>query len=134
VAIKILPEEFSRDYDSLSRFFSEAELLASLNYSNIAGIHDLQEANGSRYLVLELVEEQTLAYRLKREPIPLDEAVPIAKQIVRMSTSWRPTATRCWSRVIQATGPGVTGAGAVTGAVISAGFFGGFPALPEPAL
>jgi Tol biopolymer transport system component len=82
VAIKILPEEFSRDADRLSRFQREAEVLASLNHPNIAGIHDLQEANGSRFLVLELVEGKTLADRLKRGPIPLDEAVPIAKQIV----------------------------------------------------
>jgi serine/threonine protein kinase len=82
VAIKILPEEFSRDADRVRRFQREAEMLASLNHPNIAGIHDLQEANGSRYLVLELVEGETLADRLKRGPIPLDEAVPIAKQIV----------------------------------------------------
>jgi serine/threonine-protein kinase len=82
VAIKILPEEFAQDSDRVSRFQREAEVLASLNHPNIAGIHDLQEANGSRYLVLELVEGETLADRLKRGPIPLDEAVPIAKQIV----------------------------------------------------
>src|SRR5215467_4405658 len=82
VAIKILPEEFARDADRVSRFQREAEVLASLNHPNIAGIHDLQEANGSRYLVLELVEGETLADRLRRGPIPLDEAVPIANQIV----------------------------------------------------
>src|SRR6516165_6397366 len=82
VAIKILPGEFAQDSDRVSRFQREAEVLASLNHPNIAGIHDLQEANGSRFLVLELVEGETLADRLKRGPIPLDEAVPIAKQIV----------------------------------------------------
>src|SRR5215831_7900378 len=60
----------------------EAEVLASLNHPNIAGIHDLQEANGSRFLVLELVEGETLADQLARGPIPLDQVVPIAKQIV----------------------------------------------------
>jgi serine/threonine protein kinase len=81
VAIKILPDEFSRDPDRVSRFQREAEVLASLNHPNIAGIYDLEEANGSRFLVLELVEGETLQERLKRGPIPLDEALPIAKQI-----------------------------------------------------
>ena len=61
VAIKILPDEFSRDPDRVSRFQREAEVLASLNHPNIAAIYDLQEANGSRFLVLELVEGETLA-------------------------------------------------------------------------
>src|SRR6516165_4693001 len=74
VAIKILPEEFARDAERVSRFQREAEVLASLSHPNIAGIHDLAEANGSRYLVLELVEGETLADSLKRGPIPLDEA------------------------------------------------------------
>jgi serine/threonine protein kinase len=55
---------------------------SSLNRPNIAAIYDLREANGSRFLVLELVEGETLADRLKCAPIPLDEAVPIAKQMV----------------------------------------------------
>src|ERR1700746_1707202 len=70
VAIKILPEEFSRDADRVSRFQREAELLASLNHPNIAAIYDLEEAGGSRYLVLELVEGETLADRLKRGQLP----------------------------------------------------------------
>src|SRR5215469_13362475 len=82
VAIKILPEEFSRDADRLSRFQREAEVLASLNHPNIANIYHLEEQNGSRYLVLELVEGETLAERIARGPIPLDEAVQVAKQIV----------------------------------------------------
>src|SRR5215831_5608378 len=69
VAIKILPDEFSRDPDRISRFQREAEVLAALNHSNIAAIYDLQEASGSRYLVLELVDGETLADRLKRGPI-----------------------------------------------------------------
>jgi serine/threonine protein kinase len=59
VAIKILPDEFSRDADRVRRFEREAEVLASLNHPNIAAIYDLQEANGSRFLVLELVEGET---------------------------------------------------------------------------
>src|SRR5436853_5604613 len=61
VAIKILPEEFSRDEDRVSRFQREAEVLASLNHTNIASIHDFQEANGSRFLIMELIEGETLA-------------------------------------------------------------------------
>jgi serine/threonine-protein kinase len=71
VAIKILPDEFNR----------EAEVLASLNHPNIAAIHDFQEASGSRFLVLELVEGETLADRIARGPIPVEEALEIAKQI-----------------------------------------------------
>jgi serine/threonine protein kinase len=81
VAIKTLPEEFSHDADRLSRFQREAEVLASLNHPNIAAIYDLQEAEGSRFLVLELVEGETLAERIGRGPIPIDEALPIAKSI-----------------------------------------------------
>src|SRR5213083_983978 len=81
VAIKILPDEFSRDAERVSRFQREAEVLASLNHPNIAAIHDLQEANGSRYLVLELVEGETLADRIARGPIPVEEALDIAKDI-----------------------------------------------------
>src|SRR5499433_3852805 len=81
VAIKILPAEFSRDLDRVSRFQREAEVLAALNHPNIAAIYDLQEANGSRYLVLELVDGETLADRIARGPIPVEEALNIAKQI-----------------------------------------------------
>src|SRR5215475_8066457 len=81
VAIKFLPEEFSSDSDRTSRFQREAELLASLNHPNIGAIYDLEEANGSRFLVLELVEGETLAERIARGSIPLDEALSIAKQI-----------------------------------------------------
>src|SRR6201993_2449824 len=69
VAVKILPDEFSRDADRVSRFQREAEVLASLNHPNIAGIYDVQEAQGMRFLVLELVEGETLADRISRGPI-----------------------------------------------------------------
>src|SRR5215468_9661319 len=81
VAIKILPDEFARDADRVSRFQREAEVLASLNHANIASIYDLAEANGSRYLVLELVEGETLAERIARGPIPVEEALNIAHSI-----------------------------------------------------
>ncbi len=81
VALKILPEAFAADPERLARFQREAEVLASLNHPNIAQIHGLEEADGVRALVLELVEGPTLADRIKQGPIPLDEALPIAKQI-----------------------------------------------------
>src|SRR2546425_9074805 len=81
VAIKLLPDEFSRDLDRLSRFQREAEVLASLNHPNIAAIYDVAEANGSRYLVLELVEGETLADRIARGPVPVEDALDIAKNI-----------------------------------------------------
>ena len=81
VAIKSLPEEFSRDADRVRRFQREAEVLASLNHPNIAAIYDLHHVNDSRYLVLELVEGETLADRVKRGALPVEEALEIAKNI-----------------------------------------------------
>src|SRR5215470_920637 len=81
VAIKILPGEFSRDPERVARFQREAEVLASLNHPNIAGIYDLEEAAGSRFLVLELVGGETLAERIARGPIPVEEALRIGKAI-----------------------------------------------------
>src|SRR5262245_17041122 len=81
VAIKILPEEFSRDPERVARFQREAEILASISHPNIAAIYDLEEANGIRLLVLELVDGETLAGRIARGPIPIDEALRIAAQM-----------------------------------------------------
>src|SRR5215510_8321932 len=81
VAIMILPDEFSRDPARVSRFQREAEVLASLNHSNIGSIYDLQEANESRFLIMELVEGETLAERISRGPLPIEEVLDIAKQI-----------------------------------------------------
>src|SRR5499426_1384319 len=81
VALKILPESFATDPERLARFQREAEVLASLNHPNIAAIHGLEESNGTRALVMELVEGETLADRISRGPIPIDEALPIATQI-----------------------------------------------------
>jgi eukaryotic-like serine/threonine-protein kinase len=78
VAIKFLPEEFSRDPSRVNRFQREAEVLASLNHPNIAAIYDVQEAGETRFLVLELVEGETLAERIQRGPIPVEEALDIA--------------------------------------------------------
>ena len=81
VALKILPEAFATDPDRLARFQREAQVLASLNHPNIAQIHGLEESGDTRALVLELVEGPTLADRIAHGAIPLDEALPIAKQI-----------------------------------------------------
>ena len=81
VALKILPDAFAADPDRLARFTREAQILASLNHPNIAAIYGIEEAEGTRALVLELVEGQTLADRIAKGAIPIDEALPIAKQI-----------------------------------------------------
>ena len=81
VALKVVPEAFARDAERMVRFEREAKLLASLNHPNIASIYGLEESNGVRALVMELVEGPTLADRIKQRLIPLDEALPMAKQI-----------------------------------------------------
>ena len=81
VALKILPESFATDSDRLARFQREAEVLASLNHPNIAAIYGLEQSDGAQALVMELVEGPTLADRIAEGPIPVDEALPIAKQI-----------------------------------------------------
>ncbi len=81
VAIKTLPEEFAQDEERLARFEREAKLLASLNHPNIATIHGLEEDNDTRFLVLELVEGDTLADRLKHGAIPVEESLKLALQI-----------------------------------------------------
>ena len=81
VAIKILPDEFASDSDRVIRFQREAEVLASLVHPNVAGIYDIQESRGTRFLILELVEGETLADHIARGPIPVDEALAIAIQI-----------------------------------------------------
>jgi serine/threonine protein kinase len=81
VAIKVLPEAFSRNKERLARFRREARLLASLNHPNIATLFDFQESDGVHYLVLELVPGKTLAERIDKGPLPFEEALPLFKQI-----------------------------------------------------
>jgi len=81
VAIKALPQEFQQDRERLARFEREARLLASLNHSNIAAIHGLEDQGGARFLVMELVEGETLAERLAAGALPLDESLSVAGQI-----------------------------------------------------
>ncbi len=81
VAIKTLPPEVTGDSERLARFQREAHLLASLNHPHIAAIYGLEEEDGGPFLVLELVEGEDLAERLKRGAIPVDEAIEMARQI-----------------------------------------------------
>ena len=81
VAIKVLPEEFAKDMDRVARFQREAKLLASLNHPNIAAIHGLEESGGTNFLVLELVEGETLADQIKKGPVPVEESLKLALQI-----------------------------------------------------
>jgi serine/threonine-protein kinase len=81
VAIKVLPESVATDPDRLARFEREAKTLAALNHPNIAQIYGLERSGGTQAIVMELVEGETLADRIARGPIPIDEALPIAKQI-----------------------------------------------------
>jgi serine/threonine-protein kinase len=89
VALKILPQQFVLDPDRLARFKREAQVLASLNHPNIAAIYGFEESTPStssglaavQALVLELVEGPTLADRIAQGPIPLDEVLPIARQV-----------------------------------------------------
>ena len=81
VAIKVLPEAFSKDKDRLARFEREARLLASLNHPGIATLYGLEESDGQQFLVMELVEGETLAARIARGPIPIDEALRLFAQI-----------------------------------------------------
>src|SRR6516165_1966565 len=82
VAIKVLPETVAKDASRLARFQREAETLAALNHPHVAQIYGLEKSAGITALVMELVEGPTLAERIARGPIPLDEALPVAKQIL----------------------------------------------------
>jgi Tol biopolymer transport system component len=81
VAIKVLPESVAADAERMARFQREAEILASLNHPNIAAIYGLERSGGTTAIVMELVEGPTLADRIAQGAIPIDEALPIAKQI-----------------------------------------------------
>ena len=81
VALKVLPEAFVADRDRLARFQREAEILASLNQTNIAQVYGLESAGGQTAIVMELVEGPTLADRIKAGPIPPDEAMGVALQV-----------------------------------------------------
>lgn len=80
-ALKVLPDAFAADAGRLARFQREAQVLASLNHPNIAHVYGLEQSDGVQALVMELVEGPTLADRIAQGPIPVDEALPITRQI-----------------------------------------------------
>ena len=81
VAIKVLPERFTQDTERLARFQREAQVLASLNHPNIAAIHSFEHSDGVHFLAMELVEGETLAERVAKGPLPVEEALEISRQI-----------------------------------------------------
>jgi serine/threonine protein kinase/Tol biopolymer transport system component len=81
VAIKVLPDEFARDAERLARFQREAKVLASLDHPNIAAIYGLEDSDGTHALVMQLAEGPTLADRIRQGPIPIEDALLIARQI-----------------------------------------------------
>jgi serine/threonine-protein kinase len=81
VALKFLPDAFAGDPERMGRFEREAKVLASLNHPNIAAIYGLEQAEGKRFLVLELVKGETLAQRLSKGSLPINEALAICRQI-----------------------------------------------------
>jgi serine/threonine protein kinase len=84
VALRVLPHAFALDPERIARFTREAQMLAALNHPNIAAIHTLEEWNGIRFLVLELVEGETLADRLRKGPLEANEVATIGNQICRL--------------------------------------------------
>ena len=81
MALKVLPDRFSRNAERVARLEREAQVLASLNHPNIATIHGIERVEGISALVLEMVEGMTLAEKLRRGPLPIDESLDIAYQI-----------------------------------------------------
>ena len=81
VAIKVLPREMSGDPERIARFEREARSLATLQHPNVASIYGFETADGIRFLVMELVEGEDLSQRLARGPIPLEQAVEVARRI-----------------------------------------------------
>ena len=81
VALKILPQQFASDSQRMARFQREAEVLASLNHPNIAAIHSFEHSDDIHFLVLELVEGETLAERVAKGPVPVEEALEVCRQI-----------------------------------------------------
>ena len=91
VAIKVLPDSFASDADRLARFTREAQTLASLNHPNIAQIHGLEESNGVRALVMELVEGEDLSQRIARGPI---RSTRRCRSRSRSPRRWKPRTSR----------------------------------------
>ena len=78
VAIKVLPDTYASDPERVARFHREAQAVAALNHPNIAAIYELSESGETKFLVLELVEGETLADRMRRGPVPIEESLAVA--------------------------------------------------------
>jgi len=89
VALKILPEAVAHDDDRLARFTREAQALAALNHSSIAAIYGIEDSGAVRAIAMELVEGEDLSLRIARGALPLDEALPIARQMAEALASGR---------------------------------------------
>ena len=99
VAIKVLPEDFAQNSERLTRFEREAKILASLKHENIGHLYDFQEEGDVRYLVLELIEGETLADRIERGPLPVKETLPLFIQIAEaLEAAHENGITDCWYR------------------------------------
>ncbi len=81
VAIKVLPDFYARDPERVARFQRKAKVLASLNHPHIAAIYGFEESDNKRFLVMELVEGETLSKRIKAGPVPVEDALSVGKQI-----------------------------------------------------
>ncbi len=81
VALKVLPKAFAQDPERVARFRREAQVLAQLNHPNIAAIYSVEDSEGTHFLVMELALGETLRDRIKRGPVPIEEALDISKQI-----------------------------------------------------
>src|SRR5512136_1284083 len=81
VAIKVLPDEFAHDAERLARFPREADVLSSLNHPNIATLYGLEESDGKHFIIMELVDGDTLAHRLVKGSLPVEEALEVCRQV-----------------------------------------------------
>ena len=93
VAIKVVSSHLASDPEARARFDREARAIAALNHPHICTLHDVGHERGVDFLVMELIEGETLARRLQRKPLPLEEAVTIAIEMARALPSTRPTGT-----------------------------------------
>jgi serine/threonine protein kinase len=101
ISASSVPEAFALHSDRLARFKREAQVLASLNHANIAAIYGFEDSNGVQALVLELVEGSTLPDRIAQGPVPLDEALHIARQVTMSPETASDSSFECRAKQVQ---------------------------------